>query len=456
MCFTPDDVKRNSPNTSSLVELRSERDLSIFRTIYDNSIRIGDNANGWEISYAREFDMTNDSRHFPPLEKWEAKGFKPDVFGRWVGPDDIIALPLYQGRIIHHFDFWKAGYVEGKGPSAVWREVAPEYKKIEPLNLMALHTFQELGKGAVGTRVIFRDIARTTDTRTMIASCVPAFPCNNKVPLLTATAAIQHQLSLTSILDSLVFDWALRNRLSGASLNWFIIEECPVPVASLSEQRFHCLALNAACLTFLHRCFAPHWLQLRQLYPILASREWKNWWAVTEADRLRQRVEIDAFVADLFGLSPDDFDWIVRNDPTDPKGFYRVDRQLPFRERLTGLAAAAFWALKAGKWSAASAAALSNDEFFAAIGIPEMTAGPEPLIRKRDGCHRWTPEEFGPDDPRHGWTWDDCYNDAVTLLGSEDAVRKYVAGEQPEKKEPTNEPNDLFGKPLEPTQGNLF
>ena len=95
---------------------------------------------------------------------------------------------------------------------------------------------------------------------------------------------------------------------------------------------------------------------------------------MTEADRLRLRVEIDALCADLYGLDPDDFDWIVRDDPKDPKGFYRVDRQLPFRERLTGLAAAAFRALKEGKWSAESAAKLSNDEFFEIIGIPEMTS----------------------------------------------------------------------------------
>ena len=48
------------------------------------------------------------------------------------------------------------------------------------------------------------------------------------------------------------------------------------------------------------------------------------------------RVEIEALCADLYGLDPDDFDWIVRDDPIDSKGFYRVDRQLPYRERLTG------------------------------------------------------------------------------------------------------------------------
>jgi hypothetical protein len=215
------------------------------------------------------------------------------------------------------------------------------------------------------------------------------------------------------------------------------------------------LVLRAAYLTFLHRRFAPEWLRLKNLYPSLAEREWKHWWAVTEADRLRLRVEIDALAADLYGLSPEDFDWIVRDDPTDPKGFYRVDRQLPFRERLTGLAAAAFRALKAGKWSTESI--LNNDEFFAAIGIPEMTSGPDPLIRKRDGCHRWKPEEFGPDDPRHGWTWDDCHKDAVALLGSEEAVRKYVAGEEATHDEVAGtKATDLFGNPLSPEQKELF
>ena len=125
----------------------------------------------------------------------------------------------------------------------------------------------------------------------------------------------------------------------------------------------------------------------------------------------------------------------MRDDPTDPKGFYRVDRKLPFRERLTGLAATAFRALKEGRWSAETATSLTNDEFFEILGIPKLTNAqaahsmglPGPLIAKRDGCHVWKPENFPDDDPRHGWTWDDCWQDAVALLGSEEAVHDYLA-----------------------------
>ena len=107
--------------------------------------------------------------------------------------------------------------------------------------------------------------------------------------------------------------------------------------------------------------------------PELSSKEWKHWWAVTEADRLRLRVEIDALCADLYGLDPDDFDWIVRDDPTDPKGFYRVDRQLPIPRAAHRAGRRCLPGVKEGKWSAETAAKLSNDEFFDILGIPELT-----------------------------------------------------------------------------------
>jgi hypothetical protein len=465
MVFTPEDVRSNSPKTLSLVELNSQRDLDIFRTIYSHSIRIGDNAPGWEISYAAEFHMTNDSKHFPPLEKWEAKGYRPDVFGRWIGPDNSVALPLYQGRVIHHFDFWAGRYVQGAGRNAVWVGNPHDQKVFSPQYLMAEGVFRKEVEHPATVRIAMRDVARSTDTRTLIAACIPPFPGNHKVPILeVGDRGLERTTCLAATLSSFVFDWVTRLRLGGTSIVWSMLVECPLPKLSLPSQAEKRFVLLAARLTFLHRRFAPEWLRLKHLYPDLAAKQWKHWWAATEADRLRLRVEIEALCADLYGLDPDDFDWIVRDDPTDPKGFYRVDRNLPFRGRLTGLAAAAFRALKDGKWSAESAAKLSNDEFFAILGIPEMTTGPDPLIRKRDGCHRWQPEEFGPDDPRHGWTWDDCWKDAVAVLSSEDAVREYIEGDQhqppeePAKEGPTDLfgnsiPTDLFGNEIRPKRG---
>jgi hypothetical protein len=466
MIVTPNDLQLNSPKTLSLIELRGQRDLDIFRKVYSHSNRIGDNSRGWHVTYSQEINMTTDSKHFPPREKWESKGYVPDSLGRWVGPEGDVALPFFEGRMIGQHDISQKGWVSGKGRTAVWSTIPFDFKELRPQYLMALETYQKWPKAIVGLKLAMMDITSSTNTRSMIAVATANLPFGHSAPVLSVDDGdIEKTLVTAAALNSLVFDYCARPRVGGVHFTWSILEECPLPrienVEEKSRKLVRKLAQTVAMLTFLHRRFAPEWLRFRELYSEFATREWKLWWAVTETDRLRLRVEIDTLSADLYGLDPDDFEWIVRDDPKDSKGFYRVERNLPFRERLTGLAAASFRALKEGRWSAESAAKLSNDEFFEIIGIPEMTTGPDPLIRKRDGCHRWKPEEFGKDDPRHGWTWDHCWQDAVALLGSEEAVREYVEPESNEKSEleqTQDGPMDLFGNPMlvKPKQEKMF
>jgi hypothetical protein len=463
MTFTPEDIRQNSPKTLSFVEFKSQRDLDVFRKIYAHSIRIGENATGWEIAYGSEFHMTSDSKLFPPLEKWIKKGYKPDPFGRWIGPEGDMALPLYEGSMIFHFDFAYQGWESGHGASSAWPFIPFDNKSIRPRFLVEPSAVTyEMTK----LKVAFRSVARNNLTRTMTAAC-SLWPSGNSLAILALQGhLLEKTLYLQSLLDSFCCDFVVRSRTAGLNLNWYVIEECPL-AQSTEHAKVMGVANRAARLTFIHRRFAPEWLRLKKLCPEFAKRHWKHWWAVTETDRLRLRVELDAICADLYGLNPDDFDWIVRDDLTDPKGFYRVDRQLPFRERLTGLAAAAFRALKEGKWSAESVAALSNDEFFDLLGIPEVTNTDAarakkltgPLIEKRDGCHVWKPENFPADDPRHGWTWDHCYEDAVALLGSKEAVQDYVSGKPEQNDESTSDGDgesfQLRNRPQKAKQGKL-
>ena len=85
--------------------------------------------------------MNTDAKLFPPREKWEERGYKPDVFGRWIGFDQDIALPLYEGRMIGQFDFSQKGWISGKGRSAVWRKLPFDAKTIEPQYLVREEVF---------------------------------------------------------------------------------------------------------------------------------------------------------------------------------------------------------------------------------------------------------------------------------------------------------------------------
>ncbi len=83
--YSLDQVNQFSPKSRAILEIESQRDLEILEKIYANSVLLGDDGpNGWGIRYAREFDMTNDSKLFPPRPQWEAKGYRPDEYSRWL------------------------------------------------------------------------------------------------------------------------------------------------------------------------------------------------------------------------------------------------------------------------------------------------------------------------------------------------------------------------------------
>jgi len=435
--WTPNEIDLFTPKAKIISEIRTSRDLDICRAIYERSSRIGDETASLRIEYGIEFMMNSDAKDFPPLDKWESADFRASPLGHWENGAKR-ALPLYEGRMIGSLDPCQKGWVSGKGRTAVWREVSFDCKRAEPQYLMDEELYLRHPKRIPGPKIALMDVTSATNARTSVSTILDRVGCGHSIGLLTTPSrSLDDTLLMCGVLNSLVFDYTVRQRHSGLHMSWFIIEECPFPrLLSLtsSTKREARVAFNAARLALIQRWFAPLWLKARVLFGELSQRQWKHWWAVSAADRLRLIVEIDALCADLYCLNPDDFDWIVRDDRRDPKGFYRVDRQLPFRERLTGLAAAAFRALKDGKWSAESAASLSNDQFFEILGIPELTNAeaaaakglPGPHILKRDGCHVWKPEDFPADDPRYGWTWDHCWQDAVALLGSEDAVSRYV------------------------------
>jgi len=83
--YSREQVRQFSPKSRAILEIESQRDLEIIEKIYRDSVLLGDEGpDGWGIRYACEFHMTNDSRLFPPRPQWEAKGYRPDEYSRWL------------------------------------------------------------------------------------------------------------------------------------------------------------------------------------------------------------------------------------------------------------------------------------------------------------------------------------------------------------------------------------
>ncbi|HOY67833.1 MAG TPA: hypothetical protein PLP29_13180 [Candidatus Ozemobacteraceae bacterium] len=258
-------IRAFSPKSLSILEIRTGRDLEVLTKIYGNSVLLGDQGpDGWGITYTREFDMTNDSKLFIPRDKAEAAGYRPDPYGRWAGPDGDILLPLYEGRMIGQFDFSQKGWMRGRGRSAEWRDIPWENKQIEPQYLMRSFDYQTEIRKKYGceqkykSKTIFMGIGSATNKRSMYSAVVGDYPCGNAVPVLRPVHVANGALGLTASLNSFAYDFALRLRLGGLNLNYFVLEETPLVLPNANA----ILISPVAKLAWCHPCFACDWLDM--------------------------------------------------------------------------------------------------------------------------------------------------------------------------------------------------
>lgn len=371
-------ITRFSPNSGAILEVRSASDLHILEKLYTSGVLLGDQSpDGWQIRYNTEFHMTNDSKLFPPRTKWEDKGYRPDEYGHWLlggwrrhdGPREVlkrspglvlsadggncididsiedVALPLVEGRIVEQFDFSFKGWVSGKGRRAVWRELLFDHKVFEPQFLMGLHDYRESEAGSSTEKLTLRDVTSSTNSRTVLCSVVPDFPCGHKSPVLGAIGSMR--IGLVGVLNSFVVDWVVRQRLATQSLTLGTLAEIAVPLPQSIPSGFD---LVCERLSLPHLKFAPAWVAKR------GNSRWFESWAITSHERIRGRAILEATVGNTLGLGSDEFRWILRDcdhsierlesksfsRTLDPKGFWRFEKDKPPELRLAVLAQVAF------------------------------------------------------------------------------------------------------------------
>jgi len=409
-----------SPNSKALLEIRSQRDIEILEKIYRSGVVLGDTSEkGWKIQYAREFDMTNDSKLFPSITKWLELGYKPNPYGRWKGPTGDIALPLYQGIMIRHHNPCTAQYLTNTNSRAKWVQTEYPNMDISPKFLLSQKEYLTNPKVKQGTKLVFRGLARATDERTFISTVLDDMPCGNSLGILRGTnIPLQDLCALSGVMNSFVYDWQMRCRIAGANINSFFLWETAIP-KNLHDNSNH-MAIIAARLMFPDKKYSTTWLQFPSINHNL---NWKSLWAITPHERIRLRCILDAIVAELYGLSYEDFEYILRDDPSDPKGFWRVDKNKPKELRHTTLALLAFKHLKE-----VGLEKFCNEDWQLPADIQEKL-DPRFLPWQLEG----TPEE----------SWKECEMHARNILGEEE-FKNYIV--DIDKKEVTKEIVEFLDK----------
>lgn len=346
-------VRAFSPKSLSVLEIRDERDLAVLTKIYANSVLLGDDGpDGWGIRYAREFDMTNDSKLFIARDKAEAAGYRADQYGRWIGPEGDVLLPLYQGVMFYDLNPNVAAHLEGAGHKASWAPVESPHLPPCPQFLMSASDYHASANSAGTTKIGFRALSNATNERTIVACLLDDLPCGNSVGVLCLKdGSVGPQAMATACMGSLTYDWALRQRIAGTNINLFFLLESGWP-----RELFRATGLLAdqiLALCFPADRYSHRWLEAR---PTVAAVHW----SLAGGDRLRRRCMVDAIVASMYGVGMDDLGWMLRDcdhpldvlaqkafrRKLDPKGFWRIDKDKDPELRHTVLTLVAFQDLK--------------------------------------------------------------------------------------------------------------
>ena len=222
-----------NPNTRTCPIFRSRRDAELTLSIYGRvPVLIAEGpaeANPWRVELRQGlFNMTSDSALFWSAAECEQAGAVLDG-NVYRHPDGRVWLPLYEAKMVHHFDHRWAGV----GPDGDFADIAEHSKRQQDLLPQPRYWVQST---EVDDRLSesptwllgFRDICRSTDERTMINCVIPRTAVGNNMPLILPKATSPATALLSACLSSFVFDFVARQKVGSTHLNFFIVEQLPV------------------------------------------------------------------------------------------------------------------------------------------------------------------------------------------------------------------------------------
>jgi hypothetical protein len=210
-------------------------------------------------------------------------------------------LPLFEGKMIHQFNHRLL-------PARYWVDEKQGRKAL-------LGKEKDIGQNLDYSeyRLGFRDIARNTDSRTMIATVIPPAFHGNKLPTVVVfdddrnrLIQVSEQLFLCGVWNSFVLDAILRLKVS-ATLNFFYIYSLPVPRLTERDPQFQFVVERAAKLI----CTTSEFDDLAKAVGLKSHKES----ATDPADRALIRAELDGMVAHLYGLTEEEFIHVLSTFP---------------------------------------------------------------------------------------------------------------------------------------------
>ena len=164
-----------------------------------------------------------------------------------------------------------------------------------------------LSKQETSWLLVFRGITTTTNERTTIAAAIPYSAAVDPLMVVMTVQSAEIKTCLLANLNSFVTDFVSRQKVSSTHLTFFIIKQLPI----IPPERYTPALLDQIVPRVLELTYTA-----RDLEPFAKDCGYDGppfgW---DEGRRLRLRSELDGIYAHLYGLSRDDFAYILDTFP---------------------------------------------------------------------------------------------------------------------------------------------
>ncbi len=259
-------IKLLSPSSWSVLEFKTEKDITIASQMYQHPTLQSDVQGSWQVRFTRELDMSLDSNLF----NIEQQG-----------------LTIFEGKMIEQYNYQ-------------FKEPRYWIKKINILSKFG-KKYKEFEEHRIG----FRAVAASTNRRTMIATILPCMVCCGNSVIVTRIVNPENSekmideddlLYLCGVFNSFVFDYLLRMKVT-TNINMFFVYDMPVPRLSKHNKIYQEIIKNVA-----------------NLYPefeAIHKRVKQNISIQSPLNRLQCEATIDSLVAKLYGLDEKSFEYIL-------------------------------------------------------------------------------------------------------------------------------------------------
>jgi hypothetical protein len=323
-----------NPNTRTCPTFRSKRDAAINLALYQRAgvlwSEYGRGGNAWDLRFTAMFHMANDSGRFRPRRDLVAEGWT--LVGNRFERAGEQMVPLVEAKMVHLYHHRYADYADRPDgsestslpavPLAHLRD--PMYAPLPRYWVSSAEVDAKLsGNWSRGWLLGWRDICRSTDERTLIASVIPRSAAGDTLLLAMSDRDPRHVACLYANLCSFALDYAARQKIGGTHLKYHVFKQLPVLAPAVYDEALEW----APCLA--RDWILPRVLELTYTSVDLAPFARDVGWDGAEFGwdperRFWLRCELDAAFLHLYGLSRDDAAHVLDTFPIVRKNDERI------------------------------------------------------------------------------------------------------------------------------------